>query len=51
MAKRRKKPGNVGKDETHYGASFPKMVKKIEVSQHEISSLFPSVARPRRRDK
>ncbi|CAO2579616.1 Putative 60S ribosomal protein L37a [Lemmus lemmus] len=50
MAKHVKKVGIVGKYETHYGASVQKM-KKIEVSQHKISSLVPSVARPRRRDK
>lgn len=35
MAKRTKKVGIVGKYATRYGASLRKMVKKIEVSQHD----------------
>ncbi|XP_029082865.1 putative 60S ribosomal protein L37a [Monodon monoceros] len=34
MAKRTKKVRMVGKYGTHYGASFRKRVKKIEISQH-----------------
>ena len=35
MGKRTKKVGIVGKYATRYGASLRKMVKKIEISQHD----------------
>ena len=35
MGKRTKKGGIVGKYATRYGASLRKMVKKIEISQHD----------------
>ncbi len=36
MAKRTKKVGIVGKYGTRYGASLRKMVKKMEISQHQV---------------
>lgn len=35
MAKRTKKVGIVGKYGTRYGASLRKMVKKMEITQHQ----------------
>ncbi|XP_054448787.1 60S ribosomal protein L37a-like [Pteronotus mesoamericanus] len=40
MAKRTKKFRIVSKYGTHYGASFRKMVKKIEISQHAKHTCF-----------